>query len=122
MASKWEDTVISREEAKKYLCSGCTGTRASGSYFNNDCKGDAPKCQRITDFIRGWHARDGEIEEAEKRGAEKVVDITKKFIPDHKYEYYIDEVGKQQRKHTFDRCARCEWQALLKDLGIEVKE
>ena len=60
-------------------------------------------------------------QQAEATG-KAMVDITKKFIPDHKYEYYIDEVGKQQRKHTFDRCARCEWQAFLKDQGIEVKE
>lgn len=45
--------IATREWAKKHLCGGCTGTRQSGSYFSNDCKGEALKCRRIDLFIRG---------------------------------------------------------------------
>ena len=42
---------IDRQQAKKFLCGGCTGTRMSGSYFSTECKDDAPRCRRITDFL-----------------------------------------------------------------------
>jgi len=45
--------LLSRKEAKEKMCGGCTGTRMSGSYFSYECKDDAPKCQRLTDFIYG---------------------------------------------------------------------
>ncbi len=48
-----EAKVMTRTEAKERLCSNCSGTRISGSYFSYECKGDAPKCQRITDVING---------------------------------------------------------------------
>ena len=52
---------LTREWAKGHLCKGCTGTRRSGSFISPDCKGDAPICQRVTDFIRG--AKDGWVKE-----------------------------------------------------------
>lgn len=48
---------MTREEAKKHLCGGCTGTHTSGDdirYFSSECKGEALLCQRITDFLRGY--------------------------------------------------------------------
>jgi len=71
----YKETVMNRQEAKKHLCSLCSGTRQSGSYFSNECKDDALKCQRITDFIRGCEAQaeiTGPI--AEKAGIQKVVE------------------------------------------------
>ena len=50
-----------------------------------------------------WHARDKEVEEAEKRGVKKVMD-------------WIEHHG-----GTIDG-VRNQWRAFLKDLGIEVKE
>ena len=61
-------------------------------------------------------------QQAEETGKVIAGLIDEKFIPNHKYEYYIDEVGNQQEKHTLDRCIRCEWQSFLKSLGIKVKE
>ena len=49
--------LTERQEAKKYMCGGCGGTRQSGSYFSVECKDKAMKCQRITDFIRGAEAQ-----------------------------------------------------------------
>ncbi len=46
-----------RDWAKSKLCSGCTGTRQSGSYFSNGCKDTAPTCRRISDFVSGAQAQ-----------------------------------------------------------------
>ena len=57
---------LPREWAKGHLCGSCTGTRRSGSFLSPDCKGDAPICQRVTDFISG--AKEGWVKEVPSAG------------------------------------------------------
>ena len=62
-----------RQYAKKKMCGGCTGTRHSGSYFSNDCKDNAPDCQRLTDFVYGFESqKELDSPELEKEIAELI--------------------------------------------------
>ena len=90
MASKWEDTVMKIEKFAEV-----TGLSPDAFYMYEAALPELEAQAEIT-----WHARDGEIEEAEKRGAKKVVG----FVQNGGY-----LMGDK-------------WQAFLKDLGIEVKE
>ena len=109
MTSKWEDTVMGHTEITEATAK--IPHLVEGNIAHHRLvlgKIIARKQAEIT-----WHARDGEIEEAEKRGAEKVVEWIEKTD--------MMEATKLPNANTI--CIGLDtWRAFLKDLGIEVKE
>jgi len=103
MASKWEDTVMNKAEITQSVADLLLP--AIISVIKARCEAQA----EIT-----WHSRDGDIEEAEKRGAEKVV----AWVNAHKSRRSDFMTPGEFHFGVNDE----DWQAFLKDLGIEVKE
>ena len=92
MASKWEETVMGDDAILERL----------GGHWENFLIPVWRESLLLTQAEITWHARDGEIKEAEKRGRQEVVD----FVEEHMCN--LEEwTGWQEQKE--------EW-------GIEVKE
>lgn len=51
--------------------------RQSGSYFSNECKDDALKCGRITDFIRGAETQ---VKISFKAGKARAVEFIESYL------------------------------------------
>jgi len=121
MASKWEDTVMGEEQRQNVLSDYCSIYDDADAYLLELIGLSAVAQAKITwpiAFEEGRKSRDKEVEEAEKRGAEKVVE----WIEQHGDRWQDAEPELHYYGDVYKRVPLDEYQAFLKDLGIEVKE